>query len=116
MGGIFIRHRHNDVVWRGAVSRLIWTERLDRRLMTPTPTSGALLQMIQQNDDKHEDGHARLRGDYRSIEGRVVSLEAARVASDLRLASYIATPIDIGKINFTTPVVIAIAIAAATDF
>ena len=36
-----------------------------------------VLQMVQQNDEKHEAGHHRLRGDYRELEKRVMALERA---------------------------------------
>ncbi len=39
--------------------------------------SAVILQMVQQNDDKHEAGHTRLRLDYREIEKRVFALERA---------------------------------------
>lgn len=44
---------------------------------------GVVLQMVQQNDDKHEKGHGRLRDDYREMEKRVMALE--RAATDTLL-------------------------------
>lgn len=43
-----------------------------------------LVQMVQQIDDKHEDGHGRLRRDFRTMETRVADLEKAQVANLLK--------------------------------
>ncbi len=78
------------------------------------PTTGTLLQMIQQNDEKHEEGHRRLREDYRSLERKITSLETAKVATDLHLARIDSTPVDVTKLSFTPRTIIAIVIAAVS--
>jgi hypothetical protein len=69
---------------------------------------GVLLQMVQQNDDKHEAGHHRLRTDYRALEQRVVMLEAARVAGEMRFTKIESTPPDVTKLQFSPRTVVAI--------
>lgn len=46
----------------------------------------ALLQMVQQNDEKHEEGHGRLRRDVRALEERVIALEKSAVENRLQFA------------------------------
>lgn len=48
---------------------------------------GSVLQMVQQNDEKHEEGHGRLRADYRSLESRVTSLERCEADTRVKLAT-----------------------------
>jgi hypothetical protein len=67
-----------------------------------------LLQMVQQNDDKHEAGHHRLRIDWRSLEQRVVILEAARSAADLRFTKIETTPTDVTKLQFSSRTVVSV--------
>lgn len=67
-----------------------------------------MLQMIQQNDDKHEAGHHRLRTDWRTLEQRVASLEMASRASELRVSKIENTPAEITKIQWTWRPVIAV--------
>ena len=40
-------------------------------VVVSNPQHGVLLQMVQQNDEKHEEGHGRLRRDLRALEVRV---------------------------------------------
>jgi hypothetical protein len=70
--------------------------------------TGVLLQMIQQNDDKHEAGHHRLRTDWRTLEQRVASLEMASRAAELRVSKIENTPAEITKIQWTWRPVITV--------
>ncbi len=54
----------------------------DRRMAI---SNGALHQMVEQNDEKHEAGHERLRQDYRSLERRLTSTEESQSAMMRRL-------------------------------
>ncbi len=81
--------------------------------MTPKDgsVSAVILQMVQQNDDKHEAGHARLRTDYREMEQRVMALERAYTDAALDYAKMKVTadaPIDVGKIMFNPRMVLGI--------
>jgi len=77
--------------------------------------------MIQANDDKHEDAHSRIRGDYRDLEKRVMSLERAytdtlldftrtKTALDERAKA----PLDVLRIGMTLKLGISLAGAVAT--
>lgn len=70
---------------------------------------GVLLQMVQDNDDKHEAAHHRLRTDWRGLEQRVVLLEAARLAGEIRITKIEATPPEVAKLQWTWRPVIAVA-------
>jgi len=54
--------------------------------MANIPSAGLLLQMVEQNDDKHDKGHVRLRADLRSLEGRMDVLERAQVENKMKFA------------------------------
>ena len=77
-------------------------------------SAGALDQKIEQNDEKHEDGHRRLRTDIRHLERRLDELEKIGSATNVRIIRLETTPVDVTKLKFTTNTVIAIVIAAAT--
>lgn len=47
---------------------------------------GALLQMVQQNDEKHDKCHGRLRDDFRDMESRLNALEGTQSAMSVRLS------------------------------
>ena len=88
--------------------------------MTPSTLEG-LLQMIEQNDQKHEDGHARLRQSLRDLHDTVErnfrhfedqgNLLRARLSA---VDAYVATPLDATKLVLSTKAVIAVALAAVT--
>ncbi len=65
-----------------------------------------LAQMVQQNDEKADDGHHRLRTDFRNLEARVLSLEACRTANDVRFTQLAKTPIDVSSLTFPARVVL----------
>jgi len=72
-------------------------------------------QMLQQNDDKHEEAHRRLRADHRELESHVEALKikvtAVEAALDqLRndLHNVRNEPIDVGLIVFNPKMVFAI--------
>ena len=72
---------------------------------------GVVLQMVQQNDEKHEKGHARLRDDWRDHEARLERMEASLrklESTAISLGDSQAAPIDIGKIVFAPKMVLAI--------
>ena len=67
--------------------------------------------MLQQNDDKHEEAHRRLRADHRELEQKYDAL--ARRIGDMELAmsrfrSDKEAPIDVGQIVFAPKMVMAI--------
>jgi hypothetical protein len=71
--------------------------------------------MLQQNDDKHEDAHRRLRTDIRIGEAerdaltlRVQALEAMLAQTRQIVTDNKEQPIDIGKIVFDPKMVVAI--------
>ncbi len=67
--------------WRDRVPDTVETK---ARSVTPL-NADVLLQMVQQNDEKHEDGHQRLRQDIRALENETHALEneAARILHKL---------------------------------
>jgi len=71
-----------------------------------------LLQMVEQNDDKHEAGHARLRRDFRELELQVdKGLQSLRDShADLRqkIATMEIAPVDTGKLMMTPRMVVGI--------
>ena len=75
---------------------------------------GVVLQMVQQNDEKHEAGHARLRGDFRGHDTRILNMEAA--LSDLRgkLERLADKPADISTATIPAKVIAAVIISALT--
>ena len=84
--------------------------------MTPREPSNAWLrEMLQQNDDKHEEAHHRIRTDHRLLEVRVETLHAELTAMKVLLAQQTArmddakgAPIDVGKIMFNPKMVMGI--------
>jgi hypothetical protein len=78
-------------------------------LVTPAhPSTAAVLQMVQQNDDKHEDAHARLRATCREHEGWMKRLEDLINANTTAIAEVRATPPEAGKLRFSPSVVLTI--------
>ncbi len=75
---------------------------------------GVVLQMVQQNDEKHEAGHTRLRLDQREMERRVMALERAYTDYALdfaRLKTKSEAPIDGTEIRLSTKQWAAVTIA-----
>lgn len=83
--------------------------------------NASLLQMITQNDQKHDEGHRRLRQALRDLEERVESnfayLKDGFLANKSRLDTMdkLSTlPVDAAKLVLTPRVVVAIVAAAIT--
>ncbi len=79
--------------------------------MADKTSMGAVLQFARDIDQKHEQGHGRLRGDLDRAEQRVSSIETSSRALELRLLtleSATKAPIDIGQIVFNPKMVLAI--------
>lgn len=81
----------------------------------------ALLQMVQQNDDKHEEAHKRLRLDHRALQedfdrvhDKVTTLETKIETLIKELAASRTAPIDIGLIVFNPKMVVAIVCLAVS--
>jgi len=84
--------------------------------MTEKATMGVVLQMVQQNDEKHEAGHRRLRVDYRDLESRVMALERAYTDTVLdftrtktALEEKAKVPVDIGRLAGNWKVLLTLA-------
>ena len=79
---------------------------------TVAPLNSAALHLqIQQNDDKHEDAHSRLRKDFIALADRVQGSEDMLQAHALRLQSIEQSsqnPTDISRLRFDWRTVVAI--------
>jgi hypothetical protein len=73
---------------------------------------GYLAQMVQQNDDKHEAGHLRLRQDIRRMDDRIDALERGAQETARHVTRLEATPADVTKLYFAPRVVVAIVVTA----
>jgi hypothetical protein len=89
--------------------------------MTEKVSMGIVLQMVQQNDDKHEKGHARLRDDWRDLEQRVMALERAYTDALLdftrtktALEEKAKAPVEITRIRLSLQLAIALIVAVLT--
>ena len=77
-------------------------------------SSGALQQMIEQVDDKHQDGHTRLRRDFLAMAERVQAGEDVMQSHALRLQAIeqsSQSPTDISRLRFDWRTVVAIVAA-----
>lgn len=77
--------------------------------------------MVQQNDDKHEEAHHRIRTDHRELEvdhqalkSKVATLELLLTQQIMGLKQMETTPIDVGKIVFNPKMVLSIVGLVAT--
>jgi hypothetical protein len=71
---------------------------------------GALQQVVEQNDQKNEEAHKRLRTDLRDSEDKVYDLERRIRELDSRVALLVAAPPpDVTTLRFPLPIVIGIA-------
>ena len=64
--------------------------------MTPSNVSGSLLrQMVEQNDEKHEQGHRRLRQDltegFNDVTSSLDALQKAHAADHDRITAFAST-------------------------
>lgn len=77
-----------------------------------TPPRDGLLQMIQQNDEKHDEAHRRLRQDLDRLEEQVNkgfnSLREGFLTNSSRIETVANTPIDATKLVLNTKVVVAL--------
>lgn len=74
--------------------------------VTPILPPGALQQMIEQTDEKHEEGHHRLRQSIRELEQRFAVLAATQ--AEMRLALLKAATPDVTSLRLTPSTVLAI--------
>jgi len=91
--------------------------------MTASRRDDGLIQMIEQNDEKHEAGHERLRRDIDRVEGFAKRLEdqvnkgfeslrEGRQSNTARIQQLEAAPIDATKLFLNAKVVVAAIIVA----
>lgn len=74
--------------------------------MSPSPEM--LLTMIQQNDDKAEESHARLRETLREHEGWLMRHDRFLEETRAAVALINATPVEAAQLHFSPSVVLAI--------
>lgn len=67
-----------------------------------------LLQMVQQNDEKHDEQHQRLRDEVRKLEARLDTLARSDAAHTLDIDRLDKRPTDVSKLLFTPQLVVAI--------
>ena len=83
------------------------------------PNTALLLQMLQQNDNKHEDAHKRIRDDHRELDADYQALKAKVAGLELLLATQVrlltdmkedakSAPVDVEKIMFNPKMVLGI--------
>jgi hypothetical protein len=73
-------------------------------------TLGALQQMVEQNDDKNEEAHKRLRGDLRTAEDKIYDYERRLAALAMQITRLEqAPPPDVSSLRFPLPIVVAVA-------
>lgn len=84
-------------------------------------SDSAWAQMLQQNDEKHEDAHRRLRGDHRELDAkyeavklRMAALEGAIEQLKSALHDARTAPIDVGLIVFNPKMVVAVVCLAVS--
>ena len=74
-------------------------------------TIGALHQMVEQNDEKAESGHERLRQDIRSLERRTTNNEEGHASLLRRLEKLeTAPPPELGNLRVPLPMVVTIVV------
>lgn len=79
------------------------------------PSTSLLREMLQQADDKHEEGHKRLRDTLRALDSEHQAVKAKLAAMELLLTQQTMVvknltdaPIDVGKIVFNPRMVVAV--------
>jgi len=94
---------------------------LDETLMSAQPFREGLLQMIEQNDQKHDDAHKRLRQDFRELiaqhENLLSASQALRdriIANENRLEKLKDTPPNVENVIMTPRVLVAIVVFTIT--
>lgn len=66
----------------------------------------SLLQMLQQNDEKHEAAHTRLRLAHDRLDARLDAIDAACLKLEHRLSTLEKAPTELSNIRFTPQLVI----------
>ncbi len=84
-----------------------------RRSVT-NASSAVILQMVSQNDEKHEKGHARLRDDWREMDDRLEKLEATIATHENRLTVLATAPHDFSKLTLSPGIVASIVMTVMT--
>jgi hypothetical protein len=78
------------------------------------PSSGLLQAHIAQVDEKHEDGHKRLREDVRALEIELHTLKTAHDDLVQRVAQQAAKPVDLEDVRVSWKMAASIIIALIT--
>lgn len=81
-----------------------------RRDEDERPTANLLLQMLAQNDEKHEEAHARLRASIRDMETRFDELHRRQLDTSTDVSRIKATPPDATSLRFPLPMVATIVV------
>lgn len=75
------------------------------------PRESAVLQLVRQHDEKHEQGHKRLREDYRGHEDRLLALERTQQDQSYTLKSLAAAAPDLSRMTLSPGIVVSIIMA-----
>ncbi len=78
------------------------------------PTRGVVLQMIHQNDKKHEEGHKRLRTDLRDVDERLESIETDHTKLSARILKMESAPPEVAQLRFSPAIVVFIVTTAVS--
>jgi hypothetical protein len=78
------------------------------------PRPSAVVQMVEQIDEKHEDGHRRLRQDLRAIEARLILFEAQLTDLRTKVTRMEAAPLDVSNLRLSPSLVIAVIMTVIT--
>lgn len=76
-----------------------------------SPRESAVLQLVHAHHSQAEEGHKRLRVDWREHEERLIELERLTRQTEGRLAALIATPPDLAKTKLSAGTVVTIVFA-----
>lgn len=79
-----------------------------RRDEDERPTANLLLQMLSQNDEKHEEAHARLRASVRELQVRLDKSESEHAVLAAQVTRLATTPPDASALRFPLPLVATI--------
>lgn len=95
--------------------RRLSIRRASERSVPLTPE--ALEHKIDLTHEVAEEGHARLRRDYRSLETRLVAMESLRITHDAhldRLDQQVSRPIEVSTLRFTPAIVLTMVTVCMT--
>ncbi len=82
--------------------------------MAQAKSRGAVFQMIAQNDEKHDEGHARLRKDLRTVDERVEELETEHTKLASRVLKMESAPPEVAQLRFSPAIVVFIVTTAVS--